>query len=145
MQGGLRGGPGASGGAAEGIANQMNSGPITGENFRDFSDRLRDVEEMIDDPALRAEAARIREQARAMRAEFKRHSKQPNWSLVDELIAQPLNELSKRVSEELLKRESKDSLVPIDRDPVPPEFEDDVKRYYENLGRGKRVAEKSDE
>ena len=39
--------------------------PIAGEDFRDWADRLRDVEEMIADPDLRAEAARMaRDQSR---------------------------------------------------------------------------------
>ena len=45
--------------------------PLTGDDFRDWSDRLRDVEEMVDDPDLRAEASRIREQAREIRKELK--------------------------------------------------------------------------
>ena len=58
-------------------------GPLTGERFLQWSDRLRDVEEMVADPELRGEAARIRERARSMRAEFKRHSADPNWELVE--------------------------------------------------------------
>ena len=93
---------------------------------------------MIDDPKLRAEAARIRARAKAIRSESKRNSKDPNWELVDEKVAQPLAELHKRLSEELRKRRGDDALVPIDRDPVPPEFRDAVRRYYENLGRDKK-------
>jgi hypothetical protein len=39
-------------------------GPITGAEYSQWSDRLRDVEEMLDQPELRAEAARIRDRAR---------------------------------------------------------------------------------
>ncbi len=39
------------------------AGPITGEGFREWSDRMRDVEELLEDPGLRAEAARIRDRA----------------------------------------------------------------------------------
>jgi hypothetical protein len=113
-----------------------NPDPLTGEGFRDWTDRLRDVEEMVGDPRLRAEAARIRDRATAARAEFKRHSKEPNWDLVQEFIGRPLVELRKAVSEELMRRESKDALVPIDREPVPPEFTEQVRRYYERLGSG---------
>jgi hypothetical protein len=111
--------------------------PITGEDFLNWSDRLRDVEEMVDDPELRAEAARIRDQARAIRAEFKRHSKEPNWGLVRVNVAEPLVELSNRVSDELLRRNSKQAIVPLDRDPVPPKYSEKTRRYYERLGSGK--------
>ena len=43
------------------------AGPIAGEGFREWSDRLREVEEMLDDPELRSEVARIRDRARGMR------------------------------------------------------------------------------
>ena len=111
-----------------------NEGPITGDAFRDWTDRLRDVEEMVGDPGLRAEAARVRDRATAVRAEFQRHSKDPNWDLVYKDIARPLFELRKAVSEELLRRQSGENLVPIDREPVPPEYAEQVRRYYERLG-----------
>jgi hypothetical protein len=114
-----------------------NRDPLTGEGFRDWTDRLRDVEEMVGDPQLRAEAARIRDRATAIRAEFKRHSEAPNWDLVREFIGRPLVELRQSVSEELLRRESRDALVPIDREPVPPEYVEQVRRYYERLGSGR--------
>lgn len=108
--------------------------PLVGEDFREWSDRLRDVEEMVDDPEMRALAARIREQARAMRAEFKRHSKEPNWDLVRRHVAEPLIELENRVAQELLRRAGKKALVPLDRDPVAPEYAEKTRRYYERLG-----------
>lgn len=111
--------------------------PLTGEDFREWSARLRDVEEMIEDPELRAEAARIRERARAIRAELKRHSAEPNWDLVQQQVAGPLFELQNRVAEELLRRTSKKALVPLDRDPVPPQYSEKMRRYYEQLGTGK--------
>jgi hypothetical protein len=117
--------------------NNREFAPISGEDFLNWSDRLRDVEEMVDDPELRAEAARIRDQARAIRAEMKRHSKEPNWGLVRVNVAEPLVELSNRVSDELLRRNSKQAIVPLDRDPVPPKYSEKTRRYYERLGSGK--------
>jgi hypothetical protein len=111
--------------------------PLTGGDFLNWSDRLRDVEEMVDDPELRAEAARIRDRARAIRAEVKRNTAPPNWDLVKVKVAEPLAELRDRVSEELLRRNSKQALVPLDRDPVPPRYSEKTRRYYENLGSGK--------
>lgn len=92
---------------------------------------------MIADPELRAEAARIRDRAKAIRKDVKRHSKPPNWNLVKIDVAEPLIELQKRVDEELLRQSDKDSLAPIDRDPVPARFREQVRRYYERLGSGK--------
>lgn len=110
--------------------------PLTGEDFRPWSDQLRDVEEMLEDPALRAEAARIRDRARAMRAEFKRHSQEPNWDTVQLEVIEPMNDLRDRIVEELVRRQAKDTLTPIDRDPTPPQFDEPLRRYYEELGRG---------
>lgn len=114
-----------------------NAAPIGGEDFREWSDRLRDVEEMVDDAELRAQAARIRERAQSVRADMKRHSAPPNWDLVRAQIQQPLVELQDLVAEELLRRASKKAIVPLDRDPVPPEYAEKARRYYERLGSGK--------
>ena len=121
-QGGNQSGPGA---------------PLTGPGFQKWSDQLRNIEEMVDDPKLRAEVARIREAARSMRIEFKRHSKEPEWDLVRMQVLEPLTELKQRLREEIAKRESPDSLVPIDRDPVPDRYADLVRRYLERIGSGK--------
>ncbi len=122
-----------------GIVDQTGepvTAPISGGDFLDWSDRLRDVEEMVDDPELRAEAARIRDAARSIRVEMKRHSSAPNWKLVRITVAEPLVELSNRVADELLRRNSKQALVPLDRDPVPPKYSEKTRRYYERLGSG---------
>ena len=108
---------------------------MTGERFVEWSDQLRSVEEMLDDPRLRAEAARIRELAKGVRAEFKRHSLEPKWDIVRSQIRAPLAELRNRVTEELARRDVKNALVPIDRDPVPVKFNEQVRKYYEVLGR----------
>jgi hypothetical protein len=110
------------------------NGPLTGRDFRQWSDRLRDVEETLTEPDLRNEAARIRDRARSMRVEFKRHGREPQWDLVTQQIIKPLTELRKRLSEELAQLESDEAMVPIDRDPVPSRFAELVRRYYENLG-----------
>ncbi len=110
--------------------------PFTGRDFREWSDRLRDVEEMVNEPDLRAEAARIRDRARNIRAEARRHSAEPNWDMVRMQIAEPLAELTNRVNEELLRRNSRQNVVPLDRDPVPPKYSEKTRRYYEQLGSG---------
>jgi hypothetical protein len=123
---GQSGGPGGQG------------GPITGGNYSDWVDRLRDVETLVNDPELQSEVSKIREQARSLRAEFKRHSKLPNWDLVEEDVEQPLVELQQRIAEEIARRESPDALVPTDRDPVPERYRELVRKYYERLGSGSK-------
>ena len=121
-----------------GTPDAGRAGPLTGDNFLEWSDRLRDVEEMVDDPDLRAEAARIRDRARAVRRDFRRGDFEgPNWDIVREFVAQPLNELRDRIAEELLRRQPDENLVPIDRDPVPAKYAEQVRRYFERLGSGK--------
>ena len=126
--------PGGQRGSGRDSGAEMG-GPLTGEGFMDWSDRLRNVEEMVDSEALRREVAEVRETAKLIRGEFKRHAAHPNWDIVQMRISKPLAELRDRVGEELAKRESKESLVPIDRDPVPVKYSDRVRRYYEELGR----------
>jgi hypothetical protein len=122
--------------ASQQQGTQPSGGVLTGGDWREWSDALRNVEEFVPGTRLRADAARVREQAQAMRAEFKRHSKAPNWDLVRETIYEPLMELQRQLDEELQRRSSPDAAVPLDRDPVPDKFGEAVKRYYERLGSG---------
>ncbi len=110
-------------------------GPLTGDDFVNWSDRLRDVEEMIEEPGLRNEVALARERARVLRQDFKRDRKKPDWAVVRLQVMNPLSEVRDRITEELARRQSRDALVPIDRDPVPSRYSDLVRRYYEELGK----------
>jgi hypothetical protein len=133
--GGARTDPTGGGGNQRGRWDQFDpNGPLTGRDFTQWSDRLRDVEEMLSEPDLRNDVARVRDRARAIRAEFTRHGKEPQWNLVEQFITNPLTELRNRIGEELAKLKSDEAMVPIDRDPVPGRFAELVKRYYENLG-----------
>jgi len=127
-------------GGGERVADQdegsETAGPLTGSEFRQWSDRTRDVEEMLSQPVERSEIARVRDRARAIRAEFKRHGAEPKWDLVEREIIKPLTELQKRLSDELAKLQSDEAMVPIDRDPVSDRFAEPVRRYFENLGGG---------
>jgi hypothetical protein len=134
--GGIRNGRADAGG--EGGGDNTQDAPITGEGYADWSDRLRDVEELLDMPDLRGEVAQVRERARALRSEFKKHAKPPQWDVVQTQLAAPLMDVRNRLGEELARRESKDSLVPIDRDPVPQKYSELVRRYYEKLGGGEQ-------
>jgi hypothetical protein len=127
-------GPGTSTRAREGDGGE--SSPLTGDEYGEWSQRLSNVEEMVDRPELRNQIAQARDRARAQRSEFKRHAKPPQWDLVQKDILKPLLEIRERLADELSRRESKDSLAPIDRDPVPGKYSDLVKRYYEKLGQG---------
>lgn len=123
----------------EQMGGANTSAPISGDDFLEFSDRLRDVEEILDDPELQSQVARVREAARDIRREARKHAADPQWSLVERLVANPLRDLRVKLQEELLRKTAeKNSLVPIDRDPVPSEFEKAQQKYYENLGSGKR-------
>ena len=113
-------------------------GPFTDETYRDWSDRLRDVEDMLPQRDLREELARVWDNARTMRAESQRHGKEPQWDLVQTQVIKPLTELRERVSERLAQLQSAEAMVPIDRDPVPDRFTELVKTYFENLGQGAR-------
>jgi hypothetical protein len=124
------------GGRGSGVGN---AAPMMGEDYAQWSDRLRDIEELVRDPEWKAEAARIREAAREFRMEYKRHAKEPQWDLVKELISDPLKDLQKKVREELLRKTAKQNeLVPLDRDPVPERFQRKLDRYFEELGTGER-------
>lgn len=123
----------------EQMGGANTSAPISGNDFLEFSDRLRDVEEILDDPELQSQVARVREAARDIRREARKHAADPQWALVERLVANPLRDLRVKLQEELLRKTAeKNSLVPIDRDPVPSEFEKAQQKYYENLGSGKR-------
>ncbi len=133
--GGAQADPTGGGGNQRGRWDQFDpNGPLTGRDFRQWSDRLRDVEEILSEPDLRNDVARVRDSARAIRAEFTRHGKEPQWNLVEQQITKPLTELRNRIGEELAKLKPDEAIVPIDRDPVPGRFAELVRRYYENLG-----------
>jgi len=145
------GGPGSPGsGNAESLSldNLMNGGggsragatgapgaPITGDGYGAWSDRLREIEEIVDAPDLRNAVAAARERARLLRQDYKRDLKKPDWAVVQLQIVKPLLEVRDHISDELARRESKDSLTPIDRDPVPNRYAESVRKYYEQLGK----------
>ncbi|MBX3732012.1 MAG: hypothetical protein KF791_05410 [Verrucomicrobiae bacterium] len=110
-------------------------GPLTGGTFAPWSDRLREVEELVESPELRAGVAGARERARQMRVEMRRDLKKPDWAVVRLEILKPLVEVRQQIAEELARRSSREALVPMDRDPVPHRYTELVRRYYEELGR----------
>ena len=143
QQGDSRGGGGQQQSSLLGGGRESNNGraadndasPLTGNEFTEWSNQLRDIEEMLDEPELRNRVAQVRDRARAMRAEYKRHGEQPQWDLVKSQLLGEMQALQKRIIQELAKRESDRAMVPIDREPVPEEFDSLVQKYYELLGR----------
>jgi hypothetical protein len=123
---------GAPAGGPEG-----NAGPITGEGFRGFAERLRDLEDLLDDTQLRNQATGVRDRARAIRADWKYQSKRPSQAVMREQILGPLTELRDRLSDRLNRLERNDKLVPLDRDPIPGRYTDLVRRYWKSLSEGR--------
>src|SRR5262249_33303005 len=110
---------------------------ITGEDYLPWSDRLREVEEIVDDARWQSELATARERARLLRREYKRTFEKPQWALVRSDVIKPLVEVRDQIADELARRGSQRDLVPVDRDPVPNRFSELVRKYYEELGKEK--------
>ncbi len=121
----------------EDTKEQEDPNVFTGTGYNQWSDRLRNVEELLNNPELRNEAAKIFDRARELRIGLKRSNEAPQAAHLNARITQPLIELRDRVVEELSKRDAGKNLAPVDHDPVPAEFRDLVKRYYQELGTGK--------
>lgn len=128
--------------SVNGGAGDNQGKPLTGEDYREWSNRMREVEEILDDPELRNQVAQVRDRARSIRADFRRHGKEPKWDLVKSQLLDEMIDLQSRISQELTKLDSDRSMVPIDREPVPEEFDDLVRRYYELLGQSRGEDEK---
>jgi hypothetical protein len=120
-------GDGGDGGA-------LTSGPIMGNSFVDWSDRMRDVEEVLDAPDLRNRLAAVRERVAGLRAEYRQRGRLPQPEIVRTEILTPMAEVRVWLQEELARRENANSLVPLDRDPVPEKYSESVRHYYEKLG-----------
>ena len=111
-------------------------GPITGDDYGNWADRLSNIEEMVDQEDIRNGLAKVLDEARAMRIDFQRNNDVPQAGSINQRITNPLVELRQRLSEEIAKLNKENPIAPIDRDPVPSEFRDLVRRYYEELGAG---------
>jgi len=133
---GSRDNSGSSGGSDlfRDLDNFDFNGPLTGLDYRDWENRLREVEEVIEIPELRNQVSEVRQSARDIRRENKENGKPPKWDLVDMQILRPMTELNKRLEQELSLRQPKRELVPVDHDPVPEQYSELVRRYYERLG-----------
>ncbi len=113
-----------------------NNQVFSGSGYGSWSDRLRNVEELLNQPELRNDAAQVLDNARSLRFETQRNNEPPQADQIQARIVQPLAELRNRVAEELAKQGAQQPTVPVDRDPVPPAYRDLVRRYYTELGAG---------
>lgn len=123
-------------GANRGAGGLNYGGPITGNDFVDWSSRMRDVEQALDEPALRNQLATARERVAAMRAEFRQSRIKPKADLVRRQILDPITEVRVQLREDLARLSNTNSLVPLDHDPVPDNYSELVRKYYETLGGG---------
>ena len=116
-----------------------DTSPLTGTGFEQWTDRLRNIEELLNQPDMRNDAARVLDNARAMRVDFRRNNMPPQSNHIAQRILNPLVELRDRVAEEIAKREAGNPLAPVDRDPVPAQALLEVVEA-ERRARARRVA-----
>lgn len=112
------------------------AGPILGDNFANWADRMRDVEEVVDSVELRNRLATIRERVAAFRADYRQHDRRPLADAVKMQVIQPMTDVRVQLQEALARLENARSLVPLDHDPVPDTYSELVRKYYEKLGGG---------
>lgn len=124
---------GTSPGGGDGQGGNRPNGPLTGESFADWADRLRTIESLMDDPELRQRLAQARGRAEEMRRNWQREAAEPQWDLVDTGIIKPLEDARAWLRSELARLEDPEILQPIDRDPVPEKYAESVRKYYEAL------------
>jgi hypothetical protein len=131
------------GGATSGGANVGGgrgglglNGPITGSQFVNWSDRMRDVEQVIDNPELRNRLAEVRERVAAYRAEYRHRGQKPDPEALRQQVVAPMADVRNQLQDDLARLANSKSLVPLDHDPVPENFSEMVRKYYEKLGGG---------
>jgi hypothetical protein len=128
------GGGGGANGGAHGIGGR--NGPVTGNDYSSWTERVRDVEQVLDASDMRNQLATVRERVGALRAEFRHNGKKPDAQTIQTQVLQPMTEVRAWLRDELARREDANSLVPLDHDPVPEHYSDLVRQYYEKLGGG---------
>lgn len=111
-----------------------NNGPITGSEYVNWADRLRDVERAVDPADIRNQLANARERASALRSEYRRQGRAPDTNVLRQEILMPMTRARVWLREELARKEQPAALAPLDRDAVPDNYAELVKKYYENLG-----------
>jgi hypothetical protein len=115
-------------------AGGERGGPITGGDYVNWSDRLRDVEQVLDQPDLRYQLTTVRERASAMRQQFRQTGRAPDENVVREQLVVPMTQVRVWLQQQIARQQNANSLVPLDRDPVPDNYSELVRKYYEKLG-----------
>jgi len=108
-----------------------SDGPV----FLDWTNRLGNLESIIDLPDARAALSRARRAAREMRITYRESGNPPQPEIVISQVLGPLLEAQGRIAMELADLKKSDPLAPVERDPVPETYAEVVRRYYEDLGR----------
>jgi hypothetical protein len=119
------------GGAHGGLGE---NGPITGNNYVDWSDRMRDVEQTVDSQDVRNQLATVRERVGVYRRYYRQDGRLPSREELQNKVLAPLALARDWVGQELSRAQNDRSLVPLDRDPVQEKYSDLVRKYYEKLG-----------
>jgi hypothetical protein len=122
------------GGGAGGLGE---NGPITGNNYVEWADRLRDVEQAVDSTDVRNQLATVREQVGVYRRYYRENGRGPTKEELQKKVLAPLALARDWVGQELSRAQNDRSLVPLDRDPVQDKYSDMVRKYYEKLGSAK--------
>ena len=115
-------------------AGGENGGPLTGGDYVNWADRMRDVEQVLDPPDLRYQLATVRERASALRAQYRQNGRLPDDKVVRDQLIMPMTQVRVWLQEEIARQQNANSLVPLDRDPVPENYSELVRKYYEKLG-----------
>ena len=110
------------------------NGPITGNNYMDWSDRMRDVEQTVDSQDVRNQLATVRERVGVYRRSYRQNGRLPSSEELQTKVLAPLALARDWVGQELSRAQNDRSLVPLDRDPVQEKYSDLVRKYYEKLG-----------
>jgi Mg2+ and Co2+ transporter CorA len=113
-----------------------SAGPLLGDGFIDWADRMRDVEQVVDSVEIRNRLATVRERVAGFRAEYKLRGRRPPAEIVRFQVVQPMTEIRVQLQEDLARLENARSLVPLDHDPVSDNYAELVRKYYEKLGGG---------
>jgi hypothetical protein len=115
-------------------AGGENGGPLTGGDYVNWADRMRDVEQVLDPPDLRYQLATVRERASVLRGQYRQSGRAPDEKVVREQLIVPMTQVRVWLQEEIARQQNANSLVPLDRDPVPDNYSELVRKYYEKLG-----------
>ena len=97
---------------------------------------LRNIEDMLQTPEMRQQAAVIRERMRQIMQNKKRFSKKPHAEEINDKLYTPILQLKDKVKEELARLNDTKNKIRVDRDPVRAKYQKQVRTYFERLGRG---------